>query len=155
MARYWPAMGVIRTRRVYEDPAPGDGVRVLVDRVWPRGVSRERAAVSLWLKGIAPSAALRKWFGHDRERWDGFRQRYFDELDAIPDVVAELRAAATGDTLTLVYSARDTECNQAVALSEYLRRRAPAAPPAPPSAPPRRSRPGAGSASADRRRPRR
>ena len=146
-------MGVIRTRRVYEEPAPGDGVRVLVDRVWPRGISRERAAVALWLKDIAPSTALRKWFGHDPERWDGFRERYFEELDAMPDVVAQLRATAAGNTLTLVYSARDTAHNQAVALSEYLR--APAAPPAPPSAPPRRSRPGAGSASAARRRPRR
>src|SRR5687768_3582905 len=114
---------LIRTRRVYEDPAPGDGVRVLVDRVWPRGVSRERAAVSLWLKEIAPSTALRQWFGHDPARWDGFRQRYFDELDAMPGVVAQLRAAAAGDALTLVYSARDTERNQAVALSEYLQRR--------------------------------
>jgi len=145
----------IRTRRVYEEPAPDDGVRVLVDRVWPRGVSRERAAVSLWLKEIAPSTALRQWFGHDPARWDGFRQHYFDELDAMPGVVAQLRAAAAGDTLTLVYSARDTARNQAVALSEYLQRRAPATPPAPPSAPPRRSRPGAGSATADRRRPRR
>ena len=148
-------MAAIRTRRVYEEPAPGDGVRVLVDRVWPHGVSRERAAVALWLKDIAPSTTLRKWFGHDPARWDGFRQRYFGELDAMPEVVAQLRAAAAGDTLTLVYSARDTAHNQAVALSEYLRRRAPAAPPAPPSAPRPRSRPGAGSASAARRRPRR
>ena len=114
-------MAAIRTRRVYDDPAPDDGVRVLVDRIWPRGMSRERAAISLWLKDIAPSTALRQWFGHDRARWDGFRQRYFKELDAMPEVVAQLRAAARGDTLTLVYSARDTECNQAVALSEYLR----------------------------------
>lgn len=148
-------MGVIRTRRVYEGPTPDDGVRVLVDRVWPRGVSRERAAVSLWLKAIAPSTALRQWFAHDRERWDGFRKRYFDELDAAPEIVAQLRAAAGEDTLTLVYSARDTECNQAVALMEYLQRPAAAAPPAPPSAPPRRSRPGAGSATGARRRPRR
>ena len=148
-------MATIHARRVYEDPAPGDGVRVLVDRVWPRGVSRERAAVSLWLKDIAPSTPLRKWFGHDRARWDGFRKRYFEELDAMPDVVAQLRDAAAGNTLTLVYSARDTTCNQAVALSEYLQRQAPAAPPAPPSAPTRRSRPGAGPAIADRRRPRR
>ena len=148
-------MAAIRTRRVYDDPAPDDGVRVLVDRIWPRGMPRERAAIALWLKDIAPSTALRQWFGHDRARWDGFRQRYFKELDAMPEVVAQLRAAATGNTVTLVYSARDTECNQAVALSEYLQRRAPAAPPAPPSAPPRRSRPGAGSATVARRRPHR
>jgi uncharacterized protein YeaO (DUF488 family) len=148
-------MAAIRTRRVYDEPAPDDSVRVLVDRIWPRGVSRERAAVALWLKDVAPSTALRQWFGHDPARWDGFRQRYFAELDAMPEVVAQLRAAAAGGTLTLVYSARDTGCNQAVALSEYLQRRAPAAPPAPPSAPPRRSRPGAGSATAARRPPRR
>ncbi len=148
-------MAAIRTRRVYDDPAPDDGVRVLVDRIWPRGMSRERAAISLWLKDIAPSTALRQWFGHDRARWDGFRQRYFKELDAMPEVVAQLRAAARGDTLTLVYSARDTECNQAVALSEYLQRQAPATPPAPQSAPPRRSPPGAGSATAARRQPHR
>ena len=87
-------MAAIRTRRVYEDPAPGDGTRVLVDRVWPRGVSRERAAVSFWLKEVAPSTALRRWFGHDRARWEGSRQRYFEELDAMPGVVARLRDEA-------------------------------------------------------------
>jgi len=148
-------MTEIRIRRVYDDSAPGDGVRVLVDRIWPRGVSRERAAISLWHKEIAPSTALRQWFAHDRARWDGFRQGYFKELDAMPETVAQLRAAATGNTLTLVYSARDTDCNQAVALREYLQRQATAAPPAPPSAPRPHSRPGAGSATAARRRPRR
>jgi uncharacterized protein YeaO (DUF488 family) len=110
----------IRTKRVYEEANVGDGFRVLVDRVWPRGLSKERAAADLWLKDVAPSAALRTWFGHDPSRWSEFRKRYFAELDANPDAVASLRAASGVKRLTLLFGARDEEHNQAVALRDYL-----------------------------------
>ncbi len=111
---------MIRIRRAYEPAARGDGRRVLVDRIWPRGVSKEEAQVDEWLKEIAPSNELRKWFGHDPERWEEFRKRYFRELDARPELVQQLREWADGHTVTLVYGARDTEHNNAVALKEYL-----------------------------------
>jgi len=111
---------VIRTRRVYEAPADDDGFRVLVDRLWPRGVSREDAALDRWMKEIAPSDELRTWFGHDPERWDGFRARYARELDEKAEEVDFLREKAGEGTLTLVYAARDTEHNNAVALAAYL-----------------------------------
>ena len=117
-------MATIRIKRVYDAPAQDDGHRLLVDRVWPRGVSRESAAVDEWLKSVAPSTALRQWFGHDPAKWNAFRRRYFAELDAGPEGLDGLliRARAPG-TLTLVYSARDTEHNQAVALREWLERK--------------------------------
>ena len=109
-------------KRIYEPPAPDDGWRLLVDRVWPRGVSKERARLDGWLPEIAPSTALRKWFGHEPARWDEFRRRYEAELDGSPHVDAVLdRARAM--PVTLLYSARDTEHNQAVALAAYLRSR--------------------------------
>lgn len=113
-------MADIRTKRVYEPASPHDGLRVLVDRVWPRGMTKEQTQADLWLKDVAPSTDLRKWFGHDRSRWQGFRQRYFSELDARPEVVARLLDEAEKGRLTLLFSARDTEFNQAVALREYL-----------------------------------
>ena len=113
MARY-------RIKRVYEPPAASDGTRVLVDRVWPRGVSKQRAAVDHWLKGVAPSTELRRWFGHDPTRWDEFRRRYAAELDLDPPDLARLRALP--GPVTLVYSARDEAHNQAVALRDYLAR---------------------------------
>ncbi|MEW6356650.1 MAG: DUF488 domain-containing protein [Planctomycetota bacterium] len=110
----------IRTKRVYEEASPEDGFRVLVDRVWPRGMTKERAQADLWLKEAAPSTALRKWFSHDRSKWEAFKSRYFSELDANPEAVARLLDEAAKDRLTLLFSAQDTECNQAVALREYL-----------------------------------
>ena len=110
----------IRTKRVYEQPAKADGKRILVDRVWPRGVKKEAAAVERWMKSLAPSSDLRKWFGHDPDRWSGFQERYWRELEANSDVVAEICRAAGEGTITLVYSARDHEHNNAVALREYL-----------------------------------
>ncbi len=95
---------------------------MLVDRVWPRGVSREKAAVDLWMKEIGPSTELRKWFGHDPERWDEFRKRYRAELVERADLLDELRRHAGKGPLTLVFSAKDEEHNQAVALKEVLRR---------------------------------
>jgi len=113
----------IRLKRAYTAPAPGDGFRVLVDRLWPRGVAKEGARIDLWLKEIAPSTELRKWFGHDPARWAEFRRRYFQELDQSPEAVATLVERARRGTLTLIYSAKDTEHNQARALAEYLKPR--------------------------------
>ncbi len=109
-----------KIKRAYEKPARSDGCRVLVDRLWPRGVSKAEAGIDQWRKEIAPSTALRKWFAHDPARWVEFKRRYFAELDALPELLAELRKLATGRTVTLIYGAKDTEHNQAVALKEYL-----------------------------------
>src|ERR1700761_5170348 len=111
----------ITIKRIYEPAAKGDGARVLVDRVWPRGISKGKAALDLWLKEIAPSTELRKWFGHDQARWNEFRERYGKELDGNADAVGQLNALAAQGPVTLLYSAHDTERNQAVALAEYLR----------------------------------
>ena len=111
----------IKTKRVYEDYAAADGFRVLVDHIWPRGVKKEDAHVDLWLKEIAPSGDLRKWFGHDPEKWKEFRQKYFKELDRNPEAIARFRSETkVAGTVTLVYAARDQEHNNAVALKEYL-----------------------------------
>ena len=110
----------IRLKRAYEPPARGDSARILVDRLWPRGVKKDALRLDLWLKDIAPSTELRQWFGHVPERWEEFRKRYARELDANPDAVAELRQWLKHGRVTLVYSARDTEHNQAVALRDYL-----------------------------------
>jgi uncharacterized protein YeaO (DUF488 family) len=110
----------IRTKRVYEQADPQDGFRVLVDRVWPRGMTKEQVQADLWLKDIAPSTALRKWFGHDRSKWEEFKRRFWVELDAQPEAASQLLAAAAKGRLTLLFSARDTECNQAIALRDYL-----------------------------------
>lgn len=114
----------IQVKRVYEPADPQDGFRVLVDRLWPRGLKKEQVQADLWLKEIAPSNELRKWSHHDPERWDEFRRRYFAELDANPEPVKRLLEAAAGRRLTLLYSARSEEQNQAVALREYLLTRA-------------------------------
>ena len=110
----------IQTKRVYAPVDRDDGIRVLVDRVWPRGMARERLQADLWLKDVAPSTALRKWFGHNPSRWNGFKVRYFSELTAKARVVDQLIELAAKDRLTLLFSARDTRYNQAVALKEYL-----------------------------------
>lgn len=112
-------MGV-QIKRVYDDAAPSDGFRVLVDRIWPRGVSKENAHADVWLKDVAPSTDLRTWFGHDPERMDEFISRYRAELDE-NDAVGELRRLATEHKiLTLLYSAKDPELNQARVLRDYL-----------------------------------
>ena len=107
-------------KRVYEPVAPKDGYRILVDRLWPRGLSKERAAVDLWLKTIAPSTELRQWFGHEPAKWPGFRRKYFAELATHADELAQIRALAKRRRVTLVYGARDTDNNDAVALLDYL-----------------------------------
>jgi uncharacterized protein YeaO (DUF488 family) len=110
----------IAIKRVYDAPEKADGFRVLVDRVWPRGVSKKKAAVDFWMKEIGPSTELRKWFGHKPERWDEFRKRYHDELKEKRDLLDQLRAHAEKGRLTLVYSARDEARNQAMVLREVL-----------------------------------
>jgi uncharacterized protein YeaO (DUF488 family) len=112
---------MLKLKRVYAGCAASDGYRVLVDRLWPRGVSKEKAHVDLWMKEIGPSDALRKWFGHEPKRWTGFQARYQRELRANPQLVAELRRLLREHrSMTLVYSARDEQHNQAVALRDFL-----------------------------------
>ena len=110
----------VRIKRAYEPPSPNDGTRVLVDRLWPRGVKKAAAGISQWMKEIAPSNELRKWFGHDPERWEEFRRRYKAELAQKRELVGQLRDLARKGPLTLVYSAHDEAHNQAVVLREKL-----------------------------------
>ncbi|TGV23105.1 DUF488 domain-containing protein [Mesorhizobium sp. M4B.F.Ca.ET.143.01.1.1] len=114
----------IAVKRVYEAPAKADGQRVLVDRIWPRGIAKKDAALTLWLKEIAPSDELRKWFGHQPERWAEFRKRYSAELDGNGEAVAQLRALLGKGKVTLLYGAHDEAHNNAVALAAYLRAQA-------------------------------
>ena len=111
---------MIRLMRAYEPPPADDGTRVLVDRLWPRGLSRERAGIDLWLKDIAPSPELRKWFGHDPARWEEFRRLYRAELAGKPDLLRMPGEKGRRGTLTLVYAARDEVRNNAVVLKELL-----------------------------------
>jgi uncharacterized protein YeaO (DUF488 family) len=113
---------VIRVKRVYDEREESDGYRILVDRLWPRGIKKEKAAIDLWMRDIAPSDALRKSFGHDPDRWDEFKRRYFKELDEKGAVVRETRRMAEQGTITLLFSAKNRELNNAVALKEYLSR---------------------------------
>ncbi len=110
----------IRVKRIYETPEPADGYRLLVDRLWPRGVSKESASLDAWMREVAPSSELRRWFGHNASRWWEFKRRYGVELDIHQDLVAEILSLARERPVTLVYSARDSNHNQAVALAEYL-----------------------------------
>jgi uncharacterized protein YeaO (DUF488 family) len=112
--------GMLQIKRVYEEPSSSDGVRILVDRVWPRGVSKERAHVERWEKELGPSTELRKWFGHEPPRFDEFAKRYRVELKAQLPLIQEIRALAETGTVTLVYSARDEEHNQAVVLASVI-----------------------------------
>jgi uncharacterized protein YeaO (DUF488 family) len=113
----------VQVKRAYEPPSGDDGVRVLVDRLWPRGLPKTRAAVDLWLKDLAPSVRLRRWFNHDPARWAEFKQRYAEELDAKKAAVAALIGAARSGKVTLLFGARDPEHNNATALLAYLSRR--------------------------------
>lgn len=110
----------IKLKRAYEAPAKNDGRRILIDRVWPRGIKKEELRLDGWKKELAPSTNLRKWFGHDPERWEEFQKRYRRELDEQPDAIAELLSLCRGGPVTLVFGAKDTRHNQAVALRDYL-----------------------------------
>jgi uncharacterized protein YeaO (DUF488 family) len=115
-------MPVIKLKRVYEAAEEDDGVRVLVDRVWPRGLSKERARVDLWIKELAPSTELRKWFAHDPAKWQEFRRRYHAELAEKDEALEQLqRTCYDNPVVALLFAAKDREHNNAVALKEYLR----------------------------------
>ena len=117
-------MPVIKVKRIYEAADPKDGVRILVDRVWPRGMTKEAARIDVWLRDVAPSTPLRKWFGHDPALWNEFRKRYFAELDQNIGLVEEILGNAE-KSVTLLFGAKEQEHNNAVALKEYLLTRAP------------------------------
>lgn len=110
----------VRIKRIYEEADDRDGHRVLVDRIWPRGITRERAALDAWAQDLAPSTALRKWFGHDPRRFAGFRQRYLAELDSRKAELDDLRQRARRQRVTLLYAARDPDCNHAMILRDLL-----------------------------------
>ena len=111
---------MIQLKRVYEKPSRKDGVRILVDRLWPRGLTKERAAVNLWLKDVAPSSELRKWFGHDPAKWKEFQVRYRKELRQKKDALTLLKQKSEDRTVTLVYGARDEQHNEAVVLRNIV-----------------------------------
>ena len=113
---------MINLKRVYDPASSTDGTRLLVERLWPRGVTKTSLKVKSWLKDVAPSTELRKWFSHDPAKWDQFCRRYFDELENKPDSWQPILQAARRGTVTLVYSSHDTEHNNAVALREFLQR---------------------------------
>ncbi len=113
----------VKIKRAYEKPQSTDGYRVLVDRIWPRGVKKQDLQLDEWIKELAPSDALRKWFAHDAEKWDGFRRKYRHELKSASHQLESLRQRAADHTVTLVYGAKDTEHNQAVVLKEVIETR--------------------------------
>jgi uncharacterized protein YeaO (DUF488 family) len=111
----------VKLKRVYEAPDPSDGKRILVDRLWPRGLTKEKAAVDLWLKEIAPSNELRKSFGHDPEKWPAFQKAYIQELRQNPDAVERLKSELADGPVTIVYGARDQEHNEALVLRDFIK----------------------------------
>ena len=111
---------MIKLKRVYQEPSPADGLRILVDRLWPRGLTKERAAVDLWLKELAPSTELRKWFGHDPAKWREFQTRYRKEVHDNDEILQVLKEKAKENTVTLVYGARDEHHNEALVLKQIL-----------------------------------
>jgi uncharacterized protein YeaO (DUF488 family) len=110
----------VRLKRAYQECTEDDGQRILIDRLWPRGVSKSKANIACWMKEIAPSADLRNWFGHDPRRWDEFRNRYLAELANHREEVGKLRSLARSQRITLVYAARDERHNDAIVLRDYL-----------------------------------
>jgi uncharacterized protein YeaO (DUF488 family) len=113
----------VRTKRIYEASDPADGRRILVDRLWPRGIAKSNARIDFWAKSVSPSNELRRWYGHDPEKWVEFRERYFGELDSNPDGVSELRSHLGSGTVTFLYSSKETRLNNASALKDYLESR--------------------------------
>ena len=115
-------MATVKIKRVYEPPSPADGRRILVDRLWPRGMKKEEAHLDEWLKDIAPSNELRQWYGHDVSRWREFKARYIKELKSKPELVKRLKTEAQKGPITLVFSAKEVEHGNAVVLKEVLSR---------------------------------
>jgi len=111
---------MIKIKRIYDAPTPDDGIRILVDRLWPRGVSKEKAKVDLWLREIAPSNELRKWYGHDPKKWAEFRKRYFSDLHTKRELVNQIVQKTKEGDVTLLYSSKEEKINNAVALKEYI-----------------------------------
>ncbi len=111
---------VIKLKRIYDKPGSSDGVRVLVERLWPRGISKQRAKVDIWLKDAAPSTELRKWFNHDKGKWEEFKKRYYLELDQNPDSLKPLLDLPQSSTITFVYASKEEQFNSASALREYI-----------------------------------
>jgi uncharacterized protein YeaO (DUF488 family) len=120
MVRSKPPARNVKLKRAYDDPAAADGMRVLVDRLWPRGVKKEAAAIDLWAKDLAPSTELRKWFGHDPTRWAEFERRYTTEVLQHAELLDKIRKLARRGTVTLIYAARDREHNEAVIIRDML-----------------------------------
>ncbi len=112
----------IRLKRAYEPPTDDDGTCILVERLWPRGVSKEKAAIDLWLKELAPSTELRKWYSHDQTRWAEFRKRYLAELEQKAEAIRDLKRRLEEGPVTFVYAAKDEEHNSAILLRDYLER---------------------------------
>ena len=110
----------IKIKRVYESPDETDGHRILVDRLWPRGISKEKAKIDFWPKALAPSTELRRWYGHDPEKWTEFKSRYFDELGNHPELLSELLEYIRKGTVTFVFSSKELKLNNAVALKAYI-----------------------------------
>ena len=113
----------LKTKRIYEEALPTDGQRILIDRLWPRGLSKGKARVDYWAKDAAPSNELRKWYQHDPEKWEAFRERYFAELDALPQTIEGLRQALRPGLNTILFASREEDLNNARALVEYLEER--------------------------------
>ena len=111
---------MLKIKRVYEKPEKGDGERILIDRMWPRGLTKEKVQAKLWLRDIAPSTELRKWFGHDPEKWKDFRKMYFKELDGKKELVGPIAEKAKKKIVTLIYGAKDEKHNNAEAIKEYI-----------------------------------
>ena len=113
-------MKKLKIKRVYEQRSENDGYRVLVDRLWPRGIKKEAAGIDLWLKDIAPSAELRKWFGHKPEKWKKFKEKYFEELESNSGLNELIKTVSSNSIVTFVYSAKEENFNNAVALLEFI-----------------------------------
>ena len=112
----------IKIKRVYEEADPSDGLRILVDRLWPRGVSKEKIKIDRWLKEVSPSRSLRQWYGHDPRKWTEFKKRYFNELNSSGETIERLSLLCKKRSVTLLFAARDEKHNNAAALKEYLHR---------------------------------
>lgn len=110
----------VKIKRVYEEPSSQDGKRILIDRLWPRGISKEKGKIDIWMKDIAPSTELRKWFGHDPAKWEEFQKKYLDEIRQNPSAVSQLKEQVKEGNVTLVYGAKDIKHNDAVVLKEFL-----------------------------------